>query len=107
MAEPTLQEIFGTNALQDAEKITIYKSDLVGLNASSENTGESLFVAVVTTAQNYLSETNFNNNIDQSLYLNNGISSFTDRENAQYRLDQITLNLTKLDDGNVVNPNDY
>ncbi|MBC1242280.1 hypothetical protein GNE10_35350, partial [Nostoc sp. 2RC] len=58
MAEPTLTQVFGANATQDATTITITKADLtgVGLTAASENTAESLFTAIVLKAQTALTE---------------------------------------------------
>ncbi|MBE9050651.1 hypothetical protein IQ243_09535 [Nostocales cyanobacterium LEGE 11386] len=44
MAEPTIAQVFGDNATQDTNTITITKADLVstGLTASANNTAEWL-----------------------------------------------------------------
>jgi hypothetical protein len=109
MAEPTLTQIFGTNAVQDASTITIAKADLTGLTASTNNTAESLLTAIVLKAQSYLTLTAFDSNIDQSVYIENGFSSFTTRgtNNDPYRVDQLTLNLSKPDTGSTLDPDDY
>jgi len=109
MAEPTLQEIFGASALQDLDSITIAKSDLVGLIADAENTGESIVAALVLKIKSSLSQTNFDNNLDQSIYVENGFPNFVFRgdNNEQYRVDQLTVNFAKLDENETVNPNDY
>ena len=107
MAEPTLQQIFGANATQDATTITISKADLFGLTASASNTGESILVSINLTARNYLTEANYVSNIDQSIYIEDGLSSFTTREDTAYRQDQITFNLAKIDTSNAINPDDY
>lgn len=109
MAEPTLTDIFGANAVQDATTITITKSDLTGLTASSNNTGESLLVAIALKAQAYLSQTNFDANIDQSIYIADGFPTFAFRgtNNDQYRVDQLTINLAKLDTAGTIDPNNY
>lgn len=109
MAEPTLQEIFGSNATQDINTITISKSDLTGLIASANNTGESLLVAILLKAKVNSSQTNFDSNIDQSIYIDNGFSSFTSRgtNNDSYRTDQLTLTLAKPDTNATIDPNDY
>ena len=53
MPEPTLTQIFGAGAAQTATVLTIAKADLaaVGLTASSTNTAESLFVALLLQAK--------------------------------------------------------
>ena len=107
MAEPTLQQIFGANATQDATAITISKADLIGLTADANNTGESVLVSINLTARDYLTEANYDSNIDQSIYLEDGLSSFTTREDTAYRQDQITINLTKIDTSSAINPDDY
>jgi hypothetical protein len=58
MTEPTLQQVFGTNATQDATTITLTKADLVGLTASASNTAESIIAAIVLTAADNLTEEN-------------------------------------------------
>ena len=109
MAEPTLQEIFGNNVTQDASTITIAKNDLPSLTASATNTGESLLVAINLKALENLTQANFDENLDQSVYVEAGLSSFVNRgaENASYRTDQLTVNLAKLDTDSTINPDNY
>ena len=109
MAEPSLQEIFGANATQTATEVIIRKGDLLGLTASANNTGESLFVGILITAKGYLTESNFDENIDQNVYIDAGIASFRSRgtENISYRTDQLTTTLAKVDINNVIDPNNY
>lgn len=109
MAEPTLQSVFGANAVQTATTITISKADLPTLTASANNTAESLIVALSLKWQTGLTETNFNSNIDQSVYVGTGYPNFAFRgtNNTQYRVDQLTINLAKLDTGSVIDPDDY
>lgn len=107
MAEPTLQQLFGTNAIQDATTITITKADLIGLTAAANNTAESIYVSLNLTAKNYLTEANFDSNIDQSIYIEDGLSSFITRNDTAYRSDQMTINLTKVDTSSTINPDDY
>lgn len=58
MAKPTLQQVFGPNASQSEIELIISKQDLfaVGLLPSKNNTAESLFVAILLLAQNWLNE---------------------------------------------------
>ncbi|MCC5641105.1 hypothetical protein LC593_35850 [Nostoc sp. CHAB 5844] len=109
MAEPTLQEIFGSNASQTSTTITITKADLTGLTASSSNSGESLLVAILLQAKVNLTQTNFDSNIDQSIYIATGFSSFTNRgtDQTQYRTDQLTVTLAKIDNQATFDPDDY
>ncbi|WGV23467.1 hypothetical protein [Halotia branconii] len=109
MAEPTLTQVFGANAIQDATTITITKSDLAGLTASSNNTGESLLVAILLQAKSYLTTTNFDSNIDQSIVIDTGYTSFITRgtDNTGYRTDQLTISLSKIDTAATIDPDNY
>lgn len=111
MAEPLLNEVFGANATQDANSITIDKSDLtaIGLTASAANSAESLYLAILLKGQQFLNQTNFDANIDQSIYVETGLPSFLNRgeNNTQYRTDQLNINVAKIDSNNVIDPDDY
>ncbi len=109
MAEPTLVEVFGTGATQDATTITIQKSSLPRLTPSATNKAEALLIGIVLQAQSSLSQTNFDSNIDQSIYFSAGFPGFTNRgtDNTQYRVDQVTINLAKVDTGSIIDPGDY
>ena len=50
MISNTLQQLFGANAAQDAATLVIRKFDLPGLTPSSNNTAESLLVALLLQA---------------------------------------------------------
>ncbi len=58
MSEPILTQIFGANATQSSTDIVIRKSDLTGLTASSDNSAESLLVAILLKVKSYLTQTN-------------------------------------------------
>ncbi|MGB6302090.1 MAG: hypothetical protein WBF90_38780 [Rivularia sp. (in: cyanobacteria)] len=109
MAEPTFESIFGANALQDLGSITIAKADLPELTADANNTGESLVVAMLLKIQSGLSQENFDTNLDQSIYVDNGFPNFAFRgpDNDQYRVDQLTVNFAKPDTGSAIDPDDY
>ena len=109
MAEPTLADIFGSNATQTATTITITKADLPRLSPSVNNTAESLLTGILLKAQTTLTQTNFDGNTDQSIYLGIGFPSFTNRgaNSTQYRVDQITINLAKIDTESVIDPDNY
>ncbi|WP_414546514.1 hypothetical protein [Nostoc sp. CCY0012] len=109
MAEPTLQQVFGANAIQDATTITIVKADLTGLTADANNTAESLLAAINLKAQTYLTQANFDANLDQSIYIESGFSSFTTRgvNNDSYRVDPVTITFVKPDSNSTLDPDDY
>jgi hypothetical protein len=109
MAEPTLQEIFGTNATQDANSLTISKADLVsiGLTAAAENTAESLLAAIVAKSQQTLTETNRENNSDQSIYIEDGLPNYIERNEQSFRQQSKTLTFEKLDTQTSFVPDDY
>ncbi len=54
-------------------------------------------MALLLAAKSYLSQSNFDANIDQSTIVAEGFPSFTTRGTTQYRLDQITFSLAKID----------
>ncbi|MEH2437372.1 MAG: hypothetical protein V7K25_24580 [Nostoc sp.] len=109
MAEPTLQQIFGANATQTSTTITITKADLPRLTPSATNTAESLLTGILLKAEEPLSQANFDSNLDQSIYISDGFPSFTNRgaNNDKYRVDQLTINLAKLDTSSAIDPDDY
>lgn len=113
MAEPTLTQIFGAGATQTASQITIDKADLatVGLTVGASNRAESLLSAVLLLAKNYLTQSNFDSNLDQSITILPGFDSIVQRDDGNggvtgYRQNQFNVNLHKLDAG-AVDPDDY
>lgn len=109
MAEPTLQEVFGTNATQTSTTITITKADLTGLTPSGSNTAESILAGILLKAKTALTPENFATNTNQSINISTGYSSFTTRgtNNDAYRVDQLNVNLAKIDNGSTLDPDDY
>jgi hypothetical protein len=108
MAEPTLVQVLGANATQNATTLTISKADLTGLTASTNNTAESLLIALLLKAKAYLTTTNQENNIDQSVTITDGfIPSFVIRDNAQYRQDTLTVAMDKPAGSATIDPDDY
>ena len=118
MAEPTIVQIFGTGATRLASGATTPSSGLfipdsalqaAGLATPTTATAEGHLVAIAVNAKSYLTQTNFDGNIDQSLIVANGFSSFTTRgtDNTAYRQDQLTLNLAKIDAGSTIDPGNY
>jgi len=109
MAEPTLTTVFGAGASQTSTTITITKADLPGLTAAANNTPESLLTAILLKAQTSLSKDNFDSNTDQSIYIDTGYPTFTFRgtANDSYRVDQLTVNLARLDAASTIDPDNY
>jgi hypothetical protein len=109
MSEPTLAQVFGDNATQDSSNLTISKADLaaIGLTAQSDNTAESLFVALMLKAASYLNETNQATNPDIQITVSEGFGSLVTRNNQSYRQYQYTVELQKLDIATAVDPADF
>ncbi|OUL33126.1 hypothetical protein BV372_17420 [Nostoc sp. T09] len=118
MAEPTLEQIFGTGTTRLASGATTPSAGLfipdsaltsAGLATPTTATPEGHFVAIAKNAQTNLTQTNFDSNTDQSVYISSGFSSFVTRgtNNDPYRVDQVTVNLAKADTSATIDPDDY
>ncbi|ACC80338.1 hypothetical protein [Nostoc punctiforme] len=110
--EPTLVQIFGAGAVQDSASLTIQKAALtaVGLTASSNNSAESLLIALLLVAKENLTPENHDINLDQSVTITNGvIPSFVARGTSQiqYRQDTFTVAVEKPEGLIVIDPDDY
>lgn len=113
MAEPTIIDIFGAGATQSATTITINKADLasVGLTASASNTAESLLAAIVLNAKSALTQTGFDTNSDQSITVERGFDSITQRDDGSGSFisvvqNQLNVNLHKISN-TAISANDY
>ena len=110
MAEPTLTQVFGAGATQTSTTLTITKADLTGLTASANNSAESLFVAILLKAKEYLTTVNYDANIDQSITVvtpDFNAQSLVTRNNTQYRQYTQTVNLYKVDSSSAIDPDDF
>lgn len=110
MAEPTLQQVFGNGASQDASTIAISKTDLatMGLTANANNKAESLLVAILLLAKQQLTTDNMQSNADQSISIEESpFPSLVSRNNGTYRQSTLNINLQKIDTSNTINPDDY
>jgi hypothetical protein len=110
MAEPTLQEIFGAGATQDATTITILKADLP-MTAAASNRGEQVFAAIFKKASTALSPTNFDTNTDQSISIANGFDSLIYRTiggvTSTFIQAARTVGFAKQQAANGILPDDY
>ncbi|HEY9701238.1 MAG TPA: hypothetical protein V6C58_02275 [Allocoleopsis sp.] len=113
MAEPLLTDVFGAGATQTETTLTISKTALgsVGLTASANNTAESLIVSLIKLWSNYLTETRYNENPYQSVYLDRSTPSLVGRvindELMQYRQDAYSIVFSKLETNNDIDPDNY
>ncbi|MBD2210190.1 hypothetical protein H6G27_09900 [Nostoc linckia FACHB-104] len=105
----TLQQLVGANSTQNIDTITIKKSDLPGILAASNNTAESLLVAillkVLDTLLGKLTDENGNPITDEnnqpitfnqgdildSFYLEYWRTIFRKKGNVNYRIFQFVL----------------
>ena len=118
MPEKTIAQIFGTGASRLASGATTSSGGLfipdsvlisAGLATPSTATAEGHLVAIVLQAKTVLTQTAFDADIDQNIYVSSGFSSFTTRgtNNVAYRVDQLTFNLAKNDSGSTLDPDNY
>ncbi|MBE9202111.1 MULTISPECIES: hypothetical protein [unclassified Nodularia (in: cyanobacteria)] len=118
MAEKTVAETFGAGAARLASGVTTSESGLFipdsalvtsGLATPATATAEGHLAAILVGAQSALTQSSYDTNIDQSLYLAPGFASFTTRgvDNDPYRIDQIVISLAKLDSGSTIDPSAY
>jgi hypothetical protein len=107
MAEPTLQEIFGTGATQTASTITIAKADLTGLTASASNTAESLLAGIILKAGTALTPTARDANPDQSIAIEQGFDQVAYRGSTAYYQSARTITLQKINTSATIDPDDY
>ncbi|WP_227789276.1 MULTISPECIES: hypothetical protein [unclassified Nodularia (in: cyanobacteria)] len=116
--EKTVVEVFGTGAARLASGATTPESGLfipdsaledAGLATPATATAEGHLAAILVGAQSTLTQAGYDANIDQSLYLLPGFTSFVSRgvDNDSYRVDQITVSLAKLDTGSTIDPGAY
>lgn len=104
MAEKTLADL-GSNCTQDATVITLSKAAL-GLTGAT-NTLDQIIAAIAIRSKAVLTQANYDSEATQNLYVVDGFSSLTNKNNQPYRVDQITINLTKPDTGATLNAGDY
>ena len=109
MAKPTLIQVFGANATQNATDIILKKADLVavGLSPSPTNSAESLFVAIALNAKLNLSTANRNTNPDQSVAIEDGFAQIASRGTTQYYQSSFTLTAQKINTTAAIDPDDY
>ncbi|AFY94633.1 hypothetical protein [Chamaesiphon minutus] len=106
MAEPTLEEVFGTGTTQTSTTITILKSNL-DITAAADNRAESLFAGIVKKASGKLSVASRNENLEQNIAIEQGFPSTAFRGQTPY--DQLQLNVTfqKLSPVTSIDPDNY
>lgn len=110
MAEPTLIQVFGAGATQTATTLTISKADLIGLTPASDNTAESLVVAILLKAKQQLTTANYEANVEQNITIvtpDFNAQSLVTRNNQQYRQYTENVNLYKLDNSATIDPDDF
>lgn len=118
MAEPSFVQVFGSDATRLPSGATTSSAGLfipdsaliaAGLETPNTASAEGHLAALILISKNHLNQANFDTNIDQSIIVSDGFSSFTTRgtDNTPYRQDQITLSLAKIDTGATIDPSSY
>ncbi len=95
MAEPTLTEVFGDNATQDATTLTISKADLVdtGLTPAADNTAESLVAALLKKQRGKLNIANQELDPDIQITISEPALFTNNRNNVNYDQYNYTVSL--------------
>lgn len=108
MSEPTLTEVFGANATQDATTIVISKVDLAttGYTPGANDKAEALLFAIFQKAAAVLTPTALDNNLDQSISIESGIASLDSRGGQNFRQQSYSFNVQKLDTAAAISPDD-
>ncbi|MBE9235831.1 hypothetical protein IQ227_07220 [Anabaena aphanizomenioides LEGE 00250] len=111
MAEPTITQIFGAGATQSNTQLAILKADLSGLTATSNNTAESMIVALLLLWEATLTTTAQESNPDQSIRVEKGSESlntvFNNGTSTQYKEIPFTITLRKPYIATTIDPDDY
>jgi len=110
MPEPTLADVFGTGAVQDANTVTIQKSALAtkGLAPTAANTAESLLVALVMLGADKLTETaRATDAVNRNVSILYSGQDLIEVSGINYRRDAFSLLLYKQQPLATLNPNDY
>lgn len=106
--EPTVEDIFGAGTTQTATTISIPKANLPGLTVLAANTGEQLAAGLALRMEQGLTQTNFDSNINQNIYVSRGsnFTTFRGENNANYTVRQLVFNFAELDEGDI-DPDKY
>ncbi|MEH2456540.1 hypothetical protein [Nostoc sp.] len=109
MPEPTLVQIFGANATQDAATVTLHKADFAatGFTPASSNTAESILGGILAFSQPTLTAVNQASNPDQSVIISDSNDNLVTRATVQYRRKTKVVSFDKPDSGTTFNPSDY
>ncbi|MBD2571061.1 hypothetical protein [Anabaena lutea] len=110
MPKSTLTEVFGAGATQTATSWTIQKADFPTLEAAISNSGSSLLAALLLRLKTVLTQAAYDADIEKSIYLQSSdFPSILPRgeQNTPYRIDQITINLSKPDTVTELDPDNY
>ncbi|WP_427159412.1 hypothetical protein ACQFX9_25835 [Aliinostoc sp. HNIBRCY26] len=114
MAELSLTDIFGANAVQDATTLTITKADLVdvGLTTGTTIAAEKLLVAIIKKAAIKCNPDDRETNADQSVSIEaSTVPTFATRVinnvTSPYIRDTFTVELDKAYTSTGIDPDDY
>lgn len=110
MAEPTLQDIFGVGATQDATTIMIAKADLP-MTAKTVNDGEQVLAAIAKKASTVLTSANFSANTSQSVVINPGFDQLIYRTvggvQQSFLQSNLSFGFAKVQASAGITPDDY
>ncbi|MEQ9355114.1 hypothetical protein [Coleofasciculus chthonoplastes] len=109
MPEPTVPQVFGSNANQTDLILEIKKADLatVGLTPNANNTAESMFVALLLLNRQHLNTDNQANDSDIQITIQDGPESLVERNGTTYRQRLFYIYLDTPDSPATLDPNQF
>jgi hypothetical protein len=107
MTKPTLTQVFGAGATQDATSVTFLKANLLTLTPSATNSAESLLMAIVLTAQQNLTTTARDGDADRKVAVEDGFEQSTYRGTTRYNQIQLSVTAQKLSPASAIDADDY
>ncbi len=111
MAEPTIQDVFGAGATQDATTLHILKADLLTLTPSATNRGEQLFMGIVLKAKANLTTTARDGDLDRSISIDPSFDQVTSRTvggvTNNYYQSGLNISAQKVNTNSAIDADDY
>lgn len=111
MAEPTIQDVFGAGATQDATTLHILKANLPTLTATATNRGEQLFMAILLKAKSNLTTTARDADLDRSVAIESSFDQVTSRTvngvTTNYYQSGLSLSAQKVNTSTAISADDY
>jgi hypothetical protein len=107
MPKSVLAAAFGSGASQDATKLTIQKGSLNGLIANSNNSTESLLVALLLHCSRKLLIGDLDLDLDREIAVELSPATTVSRQGVEFTQNMFVVIVQKPFVATSINPNDY